>query len=246
MTRSTRSRCHRLRAIGTPSRKTTSAAERDEVQRVPVGAGAGTTDELRAGGELVAERERDAEVGVQVHEVPRLVAQPAPHGDGRGHHHADQEVEPRDRRDHAWIAGDQPRDLVRQRDAVADRVAGDDQHDVREQQRERRLAVDPVPDRQRGRSRRDGRAPAAAPAAAARRARGRRRAAPPRARARSAGSRCRGCRAARRSSPTGPPRSRRCPARGAPGPSRRSSVGDSRRECPAGRHEGQPACDPGA
>jgi hypothetical protein len=80
-----------------------------------------------------------------VHEVPRLVPQPAPHGDGRGDRDGDDQREPGDRRDDAWIAGDQPRDLVRQRDPVPDGVAGRDQHRVRAEQREHREAADPVP-----------------------------------------------------------------------------------------------------
>jgi hypothetical protein len=43
----------------------------------------------------MAERQRDAEVGVEVDEVPRLVAQPPPHGDHRGDDHADQDHEAR-------------------------------------------------------------------------------------------------------------------------------------------------------
>ena len=92
-------------------------AERGDVERGPVGAGGGIADEVGAGRELVAERERDAEVGVEVDEVPRLVAQPPPHGDHRRDDHADQHHEPGGRGDHAGVAAPQPADLGRQRDA---------------------------------------------------------------------------------------------------------------------------------
>ena len=62
-----------------------------------------------AGLDLVAEGERDRQVCVQVHELPRLVAQPPPDGDDRRDHHGDEERQPGDRGEHARVAGDQPR-----------------------------------------------------------------------------------------------------------------------------------------
>ena len=46
-----------------------------DVHGRPQPAGLGVVDEVGAGRELMAERQRDGEVGVQVDEVPRLVAQ---------------------------------------------------------------------------------------------------------------------------------------------------------------------------
>ena len=101
-TRSTRSRWRRPRASGTPSREPTSAASVADVERATSRRGRpALPDEVRAGGELVAERQRDREVGVEVHEVPRLVAQPAADDRDRADDDADQQHEPGGRREHA-------------------------------------------------------------------------------------------------------------------------------------------------
>ena len=52
----------------------------------PEDGAAGRGDELLPGPELVRQREADAEVGVEVEQVPRLVAQPPPGGLDAGHH----------------------------------------------------------------------------------------------------------------------------------------------------------------
>ena len=80
--------------------------------------------------------------------MPGLVAQPPPDRDRGRDDDGDQQRQAGDRGDHARIAGDQPLDLGRQRDPVADRVAGGDQRGVGEQQRERDAAVDAVDDRE--------------------------------------------------------------------------------------------------
>ena len=59
-TRSTRRPWRRLRATGSTSRKPTIARQRGDVEAGPVGARQRLADERGAGGELVAERERDA------------------------------------------------------------------------------------------------------------------------------------------------------------------------------------------
>ena len=163
-----------------------------------------------------------AEVRVEVQEVPGLVAQPAPDRDRGRDDDGDEQREPGDRGDHAGIAGDQPVELVEQRDPVADRVAGRDQRGVREQQRERDAAVDAVDDGEPLEARRCAPAAGCGRAAAARRARGRRRAARRRGPAEVS--------ALERSwTSSGPPvashrrddRRPRWPARAAPAPSRR-------------------------
>ena len=148
ITRSTRSRWRALRQRGHPEPEQHDGGERRDVQALPVGAGGRVADELAPGGDLVAEGERDRQVRVEVDEVPRLVAQPPPHDHERAHHHRDQDHEPGDRRDDAGIAAQQPPDLLRQRDAVAERVAGRDRRGVHDQQRQRDLPVPAVPDRQ--------------------------------------------------------------------------------------------------
>ena len=53
-------------------------------QRPPVRGRHGGGEEVRAGPQLMGQGEPDAEVGVQVQQVPRLVPQPAPRGAHRG------------------------------------------------------------------------------------------------------------------------------------------------------------------
>jgi hypothetical protein len=121
------------------------AREGHEVQGIPVGSGERVADELRAGGELVAEGERDRQVGVEMDEVPRLVAQTAPHGGGD--RDADQQHESGRRRDHAGELLDQPARLLEHAGPVGDRVAGGDQRGVGDEQPQHRVPGPAMPRR---------------------------------------------------------------------------------------------------
>ena len=150
--------------------------QRDGVQRPPVRAGDGLALELPAGGELMAEAQRDREVGRDVQRVPHAVGEPAADGHDRADDDDHQQAEPDGGQQHARVAREQVVGLAGQRDAVVERVAGRDEHGVGEQQREAGDAVDAGASGSCARAR-PRRARGCAPAAAARRAPGRRRAA---------------------------------------------------------------------
>ena len=120
-------------------------AERDGVQRPPVGAGDGLALELPAGGELMAEGQRDRQVGRDVQRVPHPVGEPAPDGHDRADDDDHQQAEPDGGQQDARVAREQVVGLPGQRDAVVERVAGGDEHGVGQEQREARDAVDPMP-----------------------------------------------------------------------------------------------------
>jgi hypothetical protein len=104
-------------------------------------------DELVARRDLVEPAERDAGVREEVHGVPPLVAEPAPHDPDRRPRDDDEEDGADRRGDHPRIdaAGDHRPDLLRQRVLVELRVAPEAEEDVRDQQVDRRVAVPPVP-----------------------------------------------------------------------------------------------------
>jgi len=89
-----------------------------QVERGPVGRGAGIGDELIAGGYLMEPGEHDPGVGHKVDQVPRLVAQTTPHDEQRCEHHQHQQPCPHRGRDHAGIAAQQLRGLGWDREAV--------------------------------------------------------------------------------------------------------------------------------
>ncbi len=101
--------------------------------------------EVGAGPQLVRQGQAGAEVGVEVQQVPGLVAQPAP---GRAHRrHGDHEQ--RDgsggRQEHARVGRDQVPRLTKDAGAVGRRVAEGDEHDVGGQQGDRSEPDEPVP-----------------------------------------------------------------------------------------------------
>ena len=77
--------------------------ERGDVERAPVVGGGAVEDELVAGRDLVEPRERDACVRQQVHDVPPLVAEPAPHDHERGRDDGDQHPRADGRGDHPGV-----------------------------------------------------------------------------------------------------------------------------------------------
>ncbi len=119
--------------------------ERRDVEPDPVAARERVADEVAPRRDLVGEGQRDGQVGVEVHEVPRLVAQPPPHDDHRADRHADQQDEPRDGGDDARVGADHAPQLVEDPEPVGQRVPRGDHRGVREQQRQARRAAPAVP-----------------------------------------------------------------------------------------------------
>ncbi len=105
-------------------------------------------DELRAGGELVAERQRDREVGVEVQVIPGLVAQPAAGGPGRDGADPDQQQAGDGRHQHVRVAQQERRGLADHVGVRGDRVPPDDQQAVRDDEADRVAAAHGVPARQ--------------------------------------------------------------------------------------------------
>ena len=121
------------------------ARRRHHVQAGPVQAGARGAHEVAAGGELVAVGEGDGHIGVEVREVPRLIAQPAAQTTRRGCGHRDEQREPGHRGDDARVSVHQSSDLGREPEAVAERVAHRREQCVRAQQPQARHRRGPVP-----------------------------------------------------------------------------------------------------
>jgi hypothetical protein len=95
----------------------------------------------------MAERQRDRHVGPEVQRVPRAVADPPTHEHER-RRHRDGEQPERDRRQQdAGVARQQVAELAEEPDVVGERVAGGDEHRVRDDQRQAGRAVAPVPRR---------------------------------------------------------------------------------------------------
>ena len=119
--------------------------QRRRVQRPPVRAGGGLMLELVAGGELVAERQCHGDIRAEMHRMPRPIPEAAAHQDDRRHDHRDEDPQRDRRQQHARVAREQVAQLAAERDAVLERVTGRDERRVRDDEREARDAVAPVP-----------------------------------------------------------------------------------------------------
>ena len=99
--------------------------KRRDVEAPPVVGGDRVEHELVAGRDLVEPTERDARVGGEMHEVPRLVSQPSAHDHDRARDDGDEAGRADRRRDHPGIdaAPDHRRDLLPEREVVHLRVA---------------------------------------------------------------------------------------------------------------------------
>ena len=132
-------------AAGAPIRQTSTDArgEAQSVHQKTVRAGRG--QELLAGPELVGQGEPDAEVGVEVQQVPGLVAQPRPGRADAGHDDHDQARRAGGGEQHARVGRRSgPRASPGRRGEVAGGVAPGDQADVGEHPGERGEADQPV------------------------------------------------------------------------------------------------------
>ena len=114
-------------------------------QRPPVHRGHGIAQEVLAGPELVRQGEADAEVGVQVQQVPGLVPEGTPRGPHGRDHDRGQRGGAGDREQHAGVVEGEVDELTDHAVTVAGRVAEGDEHDVREHQVEGPEADEPVP-----------------------------------------------------------------------------------------------------
>ena len=133
-TPATRSRC-RARPPRAARRAVPQQQGRDhDVEHRPGPPGGRVVDEVRAGGELVREGERDGQVGVQVHVVPGLVAHAAPGGPGGGRSDRHQQREGDGRHHHVGVAHQQLVALVDDAGVCRHRVTPDDQQRVRDRE----------------------------------------------------------------------------------------------------------------
>ncbi len=117
-----------------------AAVEAHPVELPVVGGG-----ELLADPELVRQGEADAEVGVEVDQVPRLVPQLAPGRPDRQADDRDQQHGPGGRQQHAGVVRDEVPGLVEQARVDLLGVPQDDQRDVHHHQPERGETDQPVP-----------------------------------------------------------------------------------------------------
>ena len=108
--------------------------EHREVHRGPPEPRGQVADEGRAVGELMAERQRDRQVGVQVQEVPRLVAHPAAGGAHRDDPDAEQKEPGHGGHQHVGVLGEQRRALAHHVGVRGGRVAPHDEQAVRDHQ----------------------------------------------------------------------------------------------------------------
>ena len=92
ITSATRRRKRNACTIGASSRKTTSERDRREGERAPVVGRDAVEHELVAGRDLVEPGERDPRIRQEVHGVPGLVAEAAPHDHDRGHDDGDEQA----------------------------------------------------------------------------------------------------------------------------------------------------------
>ncbi len=116
----------------------------DAPHRPPVRGRGGRDGEVGTRPQHVRDRESDAEVAVQVQQVPGLVPQ-APAGFAhRGHHDEQQQTRARGRQQHARVVPHELPRLFERVDARLHRVAEDLQPDVGREERERPEADDPV------------------------------------------------------------------------------------------------------
>jgi hypothetical protein len=99
---------------------------------------------LLTGPELVRQREPYAEVGVEVQQMPRFVAQAASCGLDTGDDDHDQTDGPGDGKQHAAISGDQIPGRRQDLRPLARGVAGDDHHDVGDHQGEGKESDQPM------------------------------------------------------------------------------------------------------
>ena len=99
-------------------------------------------------GELVAERERDREVGVEVQVVPRLVAQPLARRACRHDTDAEEQGVRDGRHQYVGVADQQGAGLADDGGVRGDGVAPDDEESVRAGQRDRVAPAHRVPARQ--------------------------------------------------------------------------------------------------
>ena len=101
-----------------------------DVQQFPGEPGGRVLDEGGAVGELVAERQRDRQVGVEVQVVPGLVAEPTPQRPQRGEPHPEQQEVADGRHQHVGVGGEQRRRLADHVRVRGQRVAPDDEQHV--------------------------------------------------------------------------------------------------------------------
>jgi len=113
-------------------------------QAPPEDGGRGRGEELLPGPQLVGQRQPDAEVGVQVQQVPGLVAEPPAGGPEAGGHRHDHAGGAGQGQQHARVVGDQVPERRRGRAELAGRVSPGDEHDVDHHQVERGEADHPV------------------------------------------------------------------------------------------------------
>ena len=101
-----------------------------QVHRRPPEPRGQVVDERRADGELVAEGQRDGQVGVQVQVVPGLVANPPPRRAHRDDAYAEQQESGHRRHQHVRVLGEQRGRLAGQAGVRLDRVAPQDEQAV--------------------------------------------------------------------------------------------------------------------
>ena len=140
----TRSRCRRFLATRHPEPEDHDRQGRSDPQAPPEDGPRRRGGELTSRPELVRQSQADAEVGVEVQQVPRLVAQAAPsRADARDHDH-EQAAGAGHRQQHPGVVG---RQLPERRGCVDEAPGGvspADQRDVREHQVERGEADEAV------------------------------------------------------------------------------------------------------
>ncbi len=140
----TRSRWRTLRTSGSTTRHPRIAPAAAGPQRPPVPGGRRGEQELLPGPELVRQGQTDAQVCVQVQQVPRLVPQPPSGRPDAGRRDHDQADGPGHRQQHTAVVGHQ-RPAGRQHGAPPTRgVPAEDQPDVQQHQGERHEADHPV------------------------------------------------------------------------------------------------------
>ena len=105
--------------------------QRQRVQRPPVRARDRLAQELVTGGQLVAEAERDRDVGAHVDGVPHPVGEPPADRHHRGDHDRHEQGEGDRRQQDPRVAGQQIARLARDGDVVGQGVAGGGQHGER-------------------------------------------------------------------------------------------------------------------
>ena len=129
---------------GQPDAEHQHAARRDRPERPPVHRGGSGVQELLAGPQLVRQGKPDAEIGIQVKQVPGLVAQPFT---GCSQARDDDHSEASGTRDCEQHAGVVPRQVPQRRRPGQQLAAGVTprvQHDVRDQEVDRCQADQPV------------------------------------------------------------------------------------------------------